>query len=195
MHTVTSTIGKRWPRFLPANRFVSSNLHSYASSSPAMPVPSSAVHNQAMHVESLACIYARHASCAEKPGSHRRLQDHALAYTPVQADSRSLCAATLCERLARLAWAVCLQVARQELLWRPWVEKRMVQTPDRRYDPDLVPPEWSQWLKMTRLEPPSEEEIAGCALLPAFLCVPGRLSFSYCSPTCNPEGTGGGPLL
>ena len=75
------------------------------------------------------------------------------------------------------------------------VEKRMVQTPDRRYDPDLVPPEWSQWLKMTRLEPPSEEEIAGCALLPAFLCIPGRLSFSYCSPTCNPEGTGGGPLL
>ena len=43
----------------------------------------------------------------------------------------------------------------------------MVQTPDRRYDPDLVPPEWSQWLKMTRLEPPSEEEIAGCLLLPA----------------------------
>ncbi len=49
------------------------------------------------------------------------------------------------------------------------VEKRMVQTPNRRYDPDLVPPEWSQWLKMTRLEPPSEEEIAGCPLLPAVL--------------------------
>ena len=43
----------------------------------------------------------------------------------------------------------------------------MVQTPDRRYDPELVPPEWSQWLKMTRLEPPSEEEIAGCLFLPA----------------------------
>lgn len=40
------------------------------------------------------------------------------------------------------------------------VEKRTVVTPDRRYDPELVPPEWSQWLKMTRQEPPTEEEIA-----------------------------------
>ena len=44
------------------------------------------------------------------------------------------------------------------------VEKRTVVTPDRRYDPELVPPEWSQWLKMTRREPPTEEEIAGYLL-------------------------------
>ena len=46
------------------------------------------------------------------------------------------------------------------------VEKRTVVTPDRRYDPELVPPEWSQWLKMTRQEPPTDEEIARC-LYPA----------------------------
>lgn len=58
------------------------------------------------------------------------------------------------------------------------VEKRMVQTPDRRYDPDLVPPEWSQWLKMTRAEPPSEEEIAGCASsCQLSLCIPGKIHF------------------
>lgn len=49
------------------------------------------------------------------------------------------------------------------------VEKRTVITPDRRYDPDLVLPEWSQWLKMTRQEPPSEGEIAGC--LPLASCL------------------------
>lgn len=41
------------------------------------------------------------------------------------------------------------------------MEKRTVVTPDRRYDPELVPPEWSQWLKMTRREAPTMEEIAG----------------------------------
>ena len=47
------------------------------------------------------------------------------------------------------------------------VEKRTVVTPDRRYDPELVPPEWSQWLKMTRREPPTEQEIA--QYCPSFL--------------------------
>ena len=45
------------------------------------------------------------------------------------------------------------------------VEKRTVVTPDRRYDPELVPPEWSQWLKTTRREPPTEEEVAGYRFL------------------------------
>jgi hypothetical protein len=36
-----------------------------------------------------------------------------------------------------------------------------------------VPPEWSQWLKMTRQDPPSEEEMAECVLLPSnSLCMP-----------------------
>ncbi|KAK9904855.1 hypothetical protein WJX75_003869 [Coccomyxa subellipsoidea] len=39
------------------------------------------------------------------------------------------------------------------------IEKRIVKTPDGRYDPRLVPPEWIQWLKQTRGEPPSPEEI------------------------------------
>ncbi|CAL8464343.1 g3878 [Coccomyxa elongata] len=39
------------------------------------------------------------------------------------------------------------------------VEKRIIQTPDGRYDPNLVPPEWAQWLKQTRGPPPSPEEI------------------------------------
>ncbi len=42
-------------------------------------------------------------------------------------------------------------------------------TPDRRYDPELVPPEWSQWLKMTRREPPTEEEVA--RYLPPSYCL------------------------
>ena len=66
------------------------------------------------------------------------------------------------------------------------VEKRMVQTPDRRYDPELVPPEWSQWLKMTRLAPPSEEEIAGCLLLPAVSAHPQYML--HCSPHNTPRG-------
>ncbi|BDA49785.1 probable NADH dehydrogenase [ubiquinone] 1 alpha subcomplex assembly factor at N-terminal half [Coccomyxa sp. Obi] len=39
------------------------------------------------------------------------------------------------------------------------VEKRIIKTPDGRYDPNLVPPEWAQWLKQTRGPPPSPEEI------------------------------------
>ncbi|EIE18692.1 hypothetical protein COCSUDRAFT_68160 [Coccomyxa subellipsoidea C-169] len=39
------------------------------------------------------------------------------------------------------------------------IEKRIIKTPDGRYDPILVPPEWVQWLKQTRGEPPSPEEI------------------------------------
>ncbi len=45
------------------------------------------------------------------------------------------------------------------------VEKRIIQTPDGRYDPNLVPPEWAQWLKQTRGPPPSPEEIQQCDLL------------------------------
>ena len=68
----------------------------------------------------------------------------------------------------------------------------MVQTPNRRYDPELVPPEWSQWLKMTRLEPPSEEEIAGYPLLPAdFLHSWKTLLQLLQPPLPSQKGTGG----
>jgi NADH:ubiquinone oxidoreductase subunit len=40
-----------------------------------------------------------------------------------------------------------------------WVERRTLKTPDGLYDPQHVPPEWSQWLKNTRGDPPSQEEI------------------------------------
>ena len=61
-------------------------------------------------------------------------------------------------------------------------------TPDRRYDPELVPPEWSQWLKMTRGEPPTEEEVAGY-LHPFPLPV--------WASTAEPNGAGicGGPAM
>lgn len=48
------------------------------------------------------------------------------------------------------------------------VEKRAIETPDARYDPNLVPPEWLQWLKQTRRAPPSPEEILQCDPGPTF---------------------------
>ncbi|KDD72424.1 hypothetical protein H632_c3364p0 [Helicosporidium sp. ATCC 50920] len=40
------------------------------------------------------------------------------------------------------------------------VEKRRVDMQGREYSPDLIPPEWSQWLSRTRHDPPLAEEIA-----------------------------------
>ncbi|KAL6780627.1 NUOFAF2 [Auxenochlorella protothecoides x Auxenochlorella symbiontica] len=39
-------------------------------------------------------------------------------------------------------------------------ERREVDLGGKEFEPDLIPPEWNQWLRRTRLEPPSEEDIA-----------------------------------
>ncbi len=58
------------------------------------------------------------------------------------------------------------------------VERRTLKTPDGRFDPLLVPPEWSQWLKNTRREAPSPDEVLRCALVGPGVHVRTRLVFT-----------------
>jgi NADH:ubiquinone oxidoreductase subunit len=54
------------------------------------------------------------------------------------------------------------------------VERRTVETPDGRYDPLAVPPEWNQWLKHTRKAAPTPEEVLGCG----GTCMPWRTVYA-----------------
>lgn len=62
-------------------------------------------------------------------------------------------------------------------------ERREVDLGGKEFEPDLIPPEWNQWLRRTRVEPPSEEDIAKCVVL-------GELEFRgrchSCGCACRP---------